>query len=79
MATYPTVIENENLVVTIGVQGPPGADGVDGVDGHGLAIVSETEPLTAAEGDIWFNPTTKLEKIYATGAWQSKTIDGLYF
>lgn len=73
MATYPVIEEPEHLVVTIGIQGPPG------VNGTGLAIVSETEPSVAVEGDIWYNPLTKVEKIYAMGAWQGTTVDGLYF
>lgn len=73
MATYATVQEQDNLVITVGIQGPPG------VDGTGLAIVSESPPSPAVEGDIWYNPLTKVEKIYASGDWQDTSVDGLYF
>lgn len=79
MATYPIIEEKENLIVEVGTQGPPGLNGTNGVDGQGFAIVSESEPLLATEGEIWFNPTTKVEKIYALGVWQNTSVDGQNF
>lgn len=52
---------------------------VDSVAGNALAIVQENEPLTGVEGEIWFNPTTKIEKIYANGVWQNTSLDGEHF
>lgn len=73
MARYTVVEEPEHLVITVAEQGPPG------ISGTGYAIISEVEPSIAAEGEIWFNPITKIEKIYAGGTWQDTYVDGLYF
>ena len=52
---------------------------VSSVAGNALAIVSESEPLNGVEGEIWFNPTTKIEKIYANYDWQNTSLDGEHF
>jgi hypothetical protein len=43
--------------------------------GSGLAIISESQPFTTESGSLWFNPVSKVLRIYANNIWESLTVD----
>lgn len=51
----------------------------DGSDNGSTIYTQDTQPGTTLDGDGWFNTLNGTFKIYANGAWQSQTLDGLYF
>lgn len=56
-----------------------GGGGSSGGGGEGATVfVQESEPLVAAAGSIWFNPTTKQVKFYTT-EFNAVTTDGGHF
>lgn len=56
-----------------------GADSAYWSDEQDITIVSESQPQTAATGDQWFNPTTKILKVYTAAGWVQVTADDLQF
>ena len=83
MSTYTVIVEQsdfdvsvtgeKHIIIETGVQGPPGILGI------ARAIVQDSEPLVGTEGDLWFNDSTEILKVYANDAWQTQTIDDQYF
>lgn len=69
------VILNDTPQVTleVGVQGPPGISGI------GKATVQDSTPLVGTEGELWFNDSTNILRIYANSDWQFQTLDDGYF
>lgn len=67
------ITEGENYILEVGVQGPPG------VDGAGRATVQDSPPLTGVQGELWFDDSTEILKIYANGSWHSQTIDDQFY
>lgn len=81
MASYTVIVDekdytvnvgvNRTLVVETGVQGPVGPSNT--------VIISDSEPLVAGEGQLWFSDETDVLKVYANGSWQSQSIDDQFF
>lgn len=81
MASYTVIVDekdytvnvgvNRTLVIETGVQGPPGE--------ASFALIQDVEPTTGIEGQLWFNDTTDVLKVYADGTWQTQTMDDEYF
>jgi hypothetical protein len=67
------ITEGDNYIIEVGTQGPPG------VDGAGRATVQDSEPLVAVNGELWFNDSTDVLKVYANGVWQTQTLDDEFF
>jgi hypothetical protein len=47
--------------------------------GSGFTYFQETTPVSANNGETWYNPTTKAERTYNNGTWEHKVLDGQYF
>jgi hypothetical protein len=43
------------------------------------AIVSDSEPLTGSNGELWFNDSTDVLRVYAGSTWQTQTLDDGFF
>jgi len=69
------ITEGNNYILEVGVQGPPGTGG----SGGGGVIIQDSQPLIGSEGELWFNDSTDILKVYANGAWQVQTLDDEYF
>lgn len=67
------VVDGENYIIEVGTQGPPG------IDGAGRATVQDSPPLVGVEGELWFDDSTDILKIYANGTWQSQTLDDQFY
>ena len=67
------IVDGDNYIVEVGTQGPPG------IDGAGRAIVQDSPPLVGVEGELWFDDSTDILKIYANGTWQSQTLDDQFY
>ncbi len=70
------VTEGNNYIIEVGIQGPPGTGGSGSGGG---AIIQDSQPLTGTEGQLWFNDSTDILKVYANGVWQTQTMDDEYF
>ncbi len=68
-----SITGEQNIIVETGVQGPPGIDGI------GTALVSDSTPLTGQDGELLFNPTNKVLRVYANSDWQFQTMDDGFF
>lgn len=67
------ITEGNNYIIEVGTQGPPG------IDGAGRAVVQDSPPLTGVTGELWFDDSTDILKVYANGAWQSQTLDDQFY
>ena len=77
MATYTVNEANKyHLIIETGIQGPPGPPGTGTL---AQAIVQDVEPTSGTTGDMWFNDSTDILKIYANGVWQTQTLDDEWF
>lgn len=43
------------------------------------AIVTDSEPLTGSTGELWYNDSTDILRVYASGTWQNQTLDDGFF
>lgn len=43
------------------------------------AIVSDSPPLTGSTGELWFQDSTDVLRVYAAGNWQGQTLDDGFF
>ncbi len=67
------VSDDSNYIIEIGTQGPAG------VDGAGRAVVQDTPPLTGVNGELWFDDSTEILKVYVNGAWRNQTLDDQFY
>ena len=85
-----TVDTAETIIIDVGEQGPPGIQGIQGPIGPegpqgpiglpgGTAIVQDTQPVLGATGEMWFNDTTNVLRVYANSDWQFQTMDDGFF
>jgi len=66
----------DSKLVYIGDGATLGGVPVGSVGSTGNAIfTTESEPVTATEGDGWYQPSSKLFKIYVSGAFLSIKVD----
>lgn len=68
------VIDENSVVIEVGIPGPPGEDGSDAG-----AIVQESTPSIAPSGQLWFNPTTRTLHVSNGASWLEDISDGGYF
>lgn len=43
------------------------------------AIVTDSEPLVGSQGELWFNDSTEVLKVYANNGWQTQTMDDGFY
>lgn len=43
------------------------------------ALVTDSEPLVGSQGELWFNDSTEVLRVYANGGWQTQTMDDGFY
>lgn len=71
-----TVVDAQVVEVIVELSGEMGPAGEPG----SATIVQESEPISGMiEGDLWFNPVSKVMSVYHSGVWVLESQDDGYF
>jgi len=69
-ATGPTGASGTNGTIGVdGVTGPTGPTGATGATGVAYVSISDTAPVSPAQGDLWFDSTTAITYVYYDSYW----------